>query len=91
VDGRLLWEDATYDHVGVSLTVRLDGRRWHSAPGVAFRDRRRDNAAELAGRHRLVYGWRDVSADPCAVAREITTVLRRCGWTGPLRPCTSCG
>jgi len=91
VDGRLLWEDATYDHVGVALTVRLDGQRYHAAPGVAFRDRRRDNAAELADRRRLVYGWKDVAANPCAVAGEVAAVLYRCGWAGPLMPCEACG
>jgi hypothetical protein len=54
VDGVVLWEDAVYDHVGVPLTVRLDGRM-HVLSRVAFRDRRRDNAAELAGRSR----WRE--------------------------------
>jgi hypothetical protein len=91
VDGHTLWEDATYDHIGVPLTIRLDGRRYHSHPDVAFRDRRRDYAAELADRRRLVYGWHDVDADPCAVAAEVATVLRRCGWQGSLRRCGRCG
>lgn len=91
VDGRRLWEDATYDHVGVPLTVRLDGQRYHTRSDVAFRDRRRDNAAELAGRHRLVYGWKDLAADPCGAAGEVAAVLRRSGWAGPVRPCTRCG
>jgi len=79
VDGKTLWEDVTYDDVGAQVTIRLDGRATHSIAGVAFRDRRRDNAAELAGRARLVYGWKDVHNDPCAVAREVITVLSRCG------------
>ena len=91
VDGRTLWEDATYDHVGVALTVRLDGRRYHADPDVAFRDRRRDNAAELADRRRLVYGWKDLVSDPCGAAAEVATVLRRCGWQGPTRTCHRCG
>lgn len=37
VDGRRLYEDATYDHIGVRLTVRLDGEGHHWPPGVAFR------------------------------------------------------
>jgi len=91
VDGRTLWEDATYDHVGVPLTVRLDGQRYHANARVAFRDRRRDNAAELAGRQRLVYGWKDLAADPCGAAGEVAAVLHRAGWAGPIRPCPSCG
>lgn len=90
VDGYTLWEDAVYDHVGVPLTVRLDGREYHSHPRVAFRDRRRDNAAELAGRARLVFGWRDISEDACGAAREVLTVLNRHGWHGPALPCGKC-
>lgn len=87
VDGRLLWEDVMYDAWGADLSIRLDGRGFHATPGVAFRDRRRDNAAELAGRHRLMYGWAEVADDPCGVAAEVVTVLRRCGWRGTVRSC----
>lgn len=90
VDGHTLWEDAVYDHVGVPLTVRLDGRAYHSNPLVAFRDRRRDNAAELAGRSRLVFGWRDIREHPCDAAREVLTVLHRLGWHGPTLRCNKC-
>ena len=66
--------------MGVPLIVRLDGRWAHSMAEVAFRDRRRDNAAELAGRPRLVYGFDEVMKTPCQVAHEVETVLRRGGW-----------
>lgn len=89
VDGVTLWEDAVYDDVGVPLTVRLDGRT-HLLSHIAFRDRRRDNAAELAGRSRLTFGWDDLSADPCAGAGDVVTVLRRHGWDGPLVRCARC-
>jgi hypothetical protein len=92
VDDKTLWEDVTYDECGAPVTVRLDGRATHSVAGVAFRDRRRDNAAELAGRSRLVYGWRDVHGDPCGVAKEVAAVLTRCGATLPdlLTTCPRC-
>ncbi|RZT87970.1 hypothetical protein EV383_4904 [Pseudonocardia sediminis] len=89
VDGVTLWEDATYDHVGIPLTVRLDGRT-HLRNDVSFRDRRRDNAAELAGRSRLTFGWTDLSADPCGGAEEVEQVLRRHGWTGRSTLCPAC-
>lgn len=89
VDGTTFWEDAVYDHVGVPLTVRLDGRK-HLLDDVAFRDRRRDNAAELAGRARLTFGWDDLSTDPCGGARELFQVLRRHGWIGDLVRCPRC-
>ncbi|GEL21639.1 hypothetical protein PSU4_05930 [Pseudonocardia sulfidoxydans NBRC 16205] len=89
VDGFTLYEDVTYDHAGAEVTIRLDGRT-HLADSTAFRDRRRDNAAELAGRARLVYGWKDLSNDPCAAAREVATVLVRRGWPGPPTRCERC-
>jgi hypothetical protein len=89
VDGVTLYEDATYDHVGVPLTVRLDGRT-HLVDSVAFRDRRRDNAGELAARSRLTFGWHDLSRDPCGGAAEVALVLRRRGWDGETVRCSRC-
>ncbi|MFC7447983.1 type IV toxin-antitoxin system AbiEi family antitoxin domain-containing protein [Rhodococcus daqingensis] len=80
VDGRTLWEDCDYTEHGVPLIVRLDGRRAHSMREVAFRDRRRDNAAELADRPRLVFGFEEVTGNPCGVAQDVERVLRREGW-----------
>ncbi len=91
VDGRTLYEDCVYDGSGLPLTVRLDGRRVHSMREVAFRDRRRDNAAELAGRARLVFGYEEVTRSPCEVAREVATVLTRLGGERHvLNPCDRC-
>jgi hypothetical protein len=56
VDGPILYGDVDYSPTGVPLIVRLDGQQYHSAQQSRFRDRRRDNAAELADRPRLVYG-----------------------------------
>jgi hypothetical protein len=89
VDGRTLVEDAVYDPIGVPLTVRLDGAT-HLLPEVAQRDRRRDNAAELADRARLVFGWSEVSGQPCLAASEVFGVLRRYGWQGPTQACPRC-
>ena len=90
VDGHTLFEDVDYSATGVPLIVRLDGRAYHSMPGVAFRDRRRDNAAELAGRAHLVYGWDEVADDACGVAGEVAEVLRRGGWAGRAPSCPRC-
>lgn len=89
VDGVSLYEDVMYDDHGGGLTVRLDGRT-HLLRSVAFRDRRRDNAAELAGRSRLVYGWHELSGDPCGAAREVAQVLTRRGWTSEAGACDRC-
>jgi hypothetical protein len=90
VDGRTLWEDIVYEDLGTPLTVRLDGRTFHAERWIAFRDRRRDNAAELAARSRLVYGWEEVTRDPCGVATEVATVLNRNGWGSLMQPCSAC-
>ncbi|MBS9374227.1 type IV toxin-antitoxin system AbiEi family antitoxin domain-containing protein [Rhodococcus sp. B50] len=90
VDGRTLYGDCMYDSSGYALTVRLDGRRVHSMREVAFRDRRRDNAAELAGRARLVFGYEEVVRSPCAVAGEVATVLTRLGWVREKGACGAC-
>ncbi len=91
VDGRTLYEDCDYSASGVPLIVRLDGRWAHSMREVAFRDRRRDNAAELAGRPRLTYGFQEVATDSCQVAREVEQVLTREGWVREASgTCTAC-
>ncbi|WP_371833907.1 type IV toxin-antitoxin system AbiEi family antitoxin domain-containing protein [Rhodococcoides yunnanense] len=88
VGGRVLFEDVEYPEGG--LIVRLDGQQFHSARNVRFRDRLRDNAAELSDRPRLVYGWQEVSQDPCAVYREVREVLVREGWTDASYACERC-
>jgi hypothetical protein len=90
VDGRTLYEDVEYDEFGAALTVRLDGRATHSMAEVAFRDRRRDNAAELADRPRLVFGYPETHDDPCGVFAEVRTVLVREGWPDRSHPCQRC-
>ena len=89
VDGKTLYEDVDYSDSGVPLLVRLDGLRYHSSRSVALRDRRRGNAAELAGKATLVYGWEEVTQRSCEVAAEVRTVLERGGWSGS-NPCPRC-
>ncbi|UOT04738.1 type IV toxin-antitoxin system AbiEi family antitoxin domain-containing protein [Rhodococcus opacus] len=90
VDGRILYEDVDYSPMGVPLIVRLDGQQYHSAQQSRFRDRRRDNAAELADRPRLVYGWDETTRDPCGVFEEVRRVLVREGWADMSRRCPAC-
>jgi hypothetical protein len=81
---RVEYRDALYQSYDVA--VELDGRVAH--PGdLRWRDIRRDNAALADGVITLRYGWTDVTGHPCAVARQVAEVLRRRGWTGPIRPC----
>jgi hypothetical protein len=90
VDGRILFEDVDYTSVGVPLIVRLDGQQFHAAKQRRFRDRHRDNAAELEGRPSLAYGWDDVTGDPCAVFRQVLEVLVREGWRDITIRCPNC-
>lgn len=90
VDDRVLFEDVDYSAHGVPLIVRLDGARYHSGRSVKFRDRRRDNAAELSNRPRLVYGWEEVTSSPCEVFEEVRSVLVREGWPDASYPCADC-
>lgn len=88
VGGRTLFEDVEYGKGG--LIVRLDGQQFHSARQIRFRDRTRDNAAEVEGRARLSYGWDEVAHDPCGVYREVRDVLVREGWPDSSYPCDGC-
>jgi hypothetical protein len=71
---------------GLRCVVELDGRAAHPVD-VAFRDRLRDNHAARAGDTTLRYGWRDVVGQPCLVAADVVSVLRRAGWDGAPRAC----
>lgn len=82
-------QPVVYDGAGARLTVRLDGRT-HLQADVALKDRRRGNAAELAGRARLVFGWTEVATAPCVVAAEVTTVLLRSGAHLAANTCSRC-
>lgn len=88
VDGRVLFEDVLYEQQ--NLIIRLDGQAFHSAKQRRFRDRRRDNAAELHDLPRLVYGWDEVAGDPCGVYSEVRAVLVREGWDDASFPCERC-
>ncbi|MCD2195314.1 hypothetical protein LQ327_18255 [Actinomycetospora endophytica] len=83
VEGVERYEDCRYHVPDGELIVRLDGWRWHSDRRVGVIDRARDNAAELAGRARLTFGWEEVAGDPCAVSAVVAARLRQLGWAGP--------
>jgi len=84
-DGVVEYRDVLYEEF--SLAVELDGAAAHPA-GTRWRDIRRDNLAAASGITTLRYGYRDVSARPCAVASEVASVLSLHGWQGTPRPCS---
>lgn len=71
------------------LVIELDGQLGHVEEG-RFRDRRRDNRHAELDVATLRFGWDDVVADPCAVARQVARVLHRQGWQGEMTPCLRC-
>jgi len=90
VDGARRYEDVVYDPPGGRVIIRLDGFRYHRAPGSALLDRRRTVAAALHGTPSIPYGWDEVTRSPCRTAREVEALLRALGWEHPLRPCPRC-
>lgn len=84
-DGRRGRRDRVYSEHGV--VIELDGRLAHR-PEDKWRDKTRDNAAAVAGKQTLRYGWAQVKWQPCATAAEVARVLRLHGWDGHPRPCS---
>ncbi|MFD4468780.1 hypothetical protein ACFWPA_10855 [Rhodococcus sp. NPDC058505] len=89
VDGVTLYEDVVYRFGRGDLIVRLDGHRWHRTRTIRRRDRRRINAATLAGTDQLVYGWDEVHDESCTAAAEVRVMLEEHGWRGA-HPCPNC-
>jgi hypothetical protein len=76
--------DNDYEPFGV--VVELDGRLGHEGAGI-FRDRTRDNIAAVSGKVSLRFGWADVDAQACEVARDVAVLLWSRGWRGKLKCC----
>jgi len=84
--GRRGRRDRVYEEYAV--VIELDGRLAHPVEHQ-WKDKARDNAAAADGMQSLRYGWTDVTRRPCKTAVEVARVLRRHGWNGWLRPCSS--
>jgi very-short-patch-repair endonuclease len=59
------------------VIIEVDGRRWHGDRAQFELDRRRDNAAQLAGWVVLRFTWRQVTREPEYVLATISAALRR--------------
>jgi hypothetical protein len=59
------------------VIIEVDGRSWHSRHTEFELDRRRDNAAQLAGWIVLRFTWRQVTQDPDYVVDTVRSALRR--------------
>jgi hypothetical protein len=73
--------------VPCDIVAEFDGKAGHSSALDVFRDHKRDNANAELGRSVLRVGWVSVLDEPCDVAAQRLRMLRRKGWTGPVRPC----
>jgi hypothetical protein len=80
-----VYRDAEYEDYG-GLIVELDGRAGHVDAGSRWRDMARDNAAVIASKPTLRFGYQLVS-DPCSAAFQVASVLRANGWQGLPIPC----
>ena len=83
--GRRGRRDRVYEEY--ATVVELDGRLAHPEDSQ-WKDKARDNAATVAGTQTLRYGWTQVRREPCQVAVEVATVLRKQGWRGRARACS---
>jgi hypothetical protein len=83
-----LWIRADVVYVGLGVRVELDGALAHPG-GRTDLDTWRDNAVLIAlGDLTLRYRWPHV-VDPCPTAVQVTAALRRRGWPGDARPCST--
>jgi hypothetical protein len=88
-DGSSGFRDRCYEKYG--LIVELDGREFHPADQRG-RDQARDNEAAATTGATLRYGWADVERTPCATAAQVYRALRKRGYQGAIRSCSSaCG
>jgi very-short-patch-repair endonuclease len=65
-----------FAYVDARLILEVDGRSWHSRTTEFELDRRRDNAAQLAGWVVLRFTWRQVTQDPDYVIATVRQALR---------------
>jgi hypothetical protein len=84
--GRRRYRDVRYRRWRV--VVELDGRAAHPDEWQEADDIRDNELVADEDTRTLRYGWRSVTADPCATAAQVGRTLRSRGWTGRL---TSCG
>jgi hypothetical protein len=68
---------ADFAYVDHCVIVEVDGRSWHSRTTEFELDRRRDNAAQLAGWVVLRFTWRQVTSDPDYVVATVTRAIRQ--------------
>jgi hypothetical protein len=78
--------DNLYEEFGVG--VEIDGTAAHPAD-EQWRDKRRDNANAVRGIVTLRFGLLDLGDRRCQTAADVAAVLRKRGWTGDARPCSS--
>jgi hypothetical protein len=81
----IVYRDVEYVDYGV--VVELDGRAGHENAHSRWRDMARDNAALLAAKPTLRFGYQLVH-DPCTAAAQVATVLRFRGCPILPSPCS---
>ena len=74
VEGRV-----DFAYIDQRLVIEADGRRWHALFDAFEVDRRRDNAAQLAGWRILRFTWAMITEEPVETVKTIRQALN----TGP--------
>ena len=69
------------------VILEVDGRLNHEGWSARVRDGIRDRASARRGRLTVRVFWTDVAVTPCALAEEVSALLRSRGWTGSPRTC----
>jgi hypothetical protein len=82
--GRRRYRDVRYPRWG--LVVELDGAAAHPTDRRELDDLR-DNEVTARCERTLRYGWRSVTGTSCAVAEQVSDLLRQGGWTGRPNAC----
>jgi hypothetical protein len=63
----------------IRFAIEVDGYVWHFTPEHLQRDHARRNQLQRDGWVVLVYTWRDITAEPARVVREIASCYQRLG------------
>jgi hypothetical protein len=72
---------ADFAYTAARVIVEVDGRRWHGDAEQFEVDRRRDNAAQVAGWIVLRFTWEQVKHRPAYVLETVRAAIRRTSTT----------
>lgn len=84
---RIWFRDVEY--IGLGVVAELDGRLGHEGFDDRAADMARDNDTTTNGARTLRLGYRQVMSEACESAVLVAALLRRQGWPGAPKACSS--